>query len=195
MKKIFVILISVLLSTSSLASGGDQKVNCSTHVTEIPVYEGWASCFDTFSGRRLERYFPPSYSSSQTIIECTYMNGRPMCFSCLAVNIPFIGYEVRETEACDYTPKAVPGVKKFAYKPAGPANFWLVEMSGHGSSDRDGRIVKYEWIIDGQYYTGVAPVIRLHSYPSPYGSRVTLTVTDDDGYTHSVTKTLALGLH
>ena len=54
-----------------------------------------------------------------------------------------------------------------------------------GSSDPDGVITSYDWDFgDGQTGTGVSPQ---HSYGTPGSYNVTLTVTDDDGDTDSIT--------
>jgi PKD repeat protein len=58
-------------------------------------------------------------------------------------------------------------------------------FDGTGSSDADGSVVSYAWQFgDGETGTGPTPS---HTYATGGSKDVTLTVTDDDGATHSVT--------
>ncbi len=58
-----------------------------------------------------------------------------------------------------------------------------------GSADEDGTIASYAWTFgDGQTGTGVSPE---HQYAAGGSSSVTLTVTDDDGATNTVTHSVA----
>lgn len=66
-----------------------------------------------------------------------------------------------------------------------------VTVDGRGSTDLDGQIVSARW----DFGDGSAPVNGLtasHDYAAPGAYSVTLTVTDDDGETGSVTKSVAI---
>ncbi len=79
-----------------------------------------------------------------------------------------------------------PPVASFTYSKDGQT----VTFDASGSSDPDGTIVSYGWQFgDGSTGTGVNPS---HSYSS-YGSyTVSLTVTDNDGYTDTTTQTVTI---
>lgn len=63
-------------------------------------------------------------------------------------------------------------------------------FDGTGSEDWDGSIVAYDWDFgDGSFSTDPAPV---HSYATPGNYDVTLTVTDDESATHTVTETVSV---
>ena len=65
-----------------------------------------------------------------------------------------------------------------------------VSFDGTGSSDSDGTVESYAWAFgDGTTSTQVSPD---HTYSTPGDKSVTLTVTDDDGATDSVTKTITV---
>jgi len=67
-----------------------------------------------------------------------------------------------------------------------------VTFDASASSDRDGTIQTYEWDFDGDGTTDVtrsAPLVT-HTYDAPGEYAVTLTVTDDDGATDTLVKTV-----
>ncbi len=64
----------------------------------------------------------------------------------------------------------------------------LVSFDASGSADADGTVSSYDWNFgDGSTGTGKTPN---HTYPAAGGYQVKLTVTDNDGSTDSVTKTV-----
>jgi len=67
--------------------------------------------------------------------------------------------------------------------PAEPATGETVTFDGSGSTDPDGEVVSYEWVIDGAPASGVA-VSRTFDAAGEYA--VELTVTDDAGATDTV---------
>lgn len=73
--------------------------------------------------------------------------------------------------------------------PAGDAPV-SVQFSGATSSDADGRIVSYAWDFgDGSQGTGISPT---HIYASSGDYLVSLTVTDDDGASHTATQSVTI---
>jgi hypothetical protein len=60
-----------------------------------------------------------------------------------------------------------------------------VELDGSGSYDPDGRIVSYEWDLDGDGDFDVSTSERtyLHVFTKPIDGKIRLRVTDDDGLT------------
>jgi len=81
--------------------------------------------------------------------------------------------------------------------PVAVANFPVVEwqgaeiqFDGSGSYDPDGEIVKYLWDFDdGTTSNEIQPT---HTFTTPKGYDVSLTVTDDEGATNTVTKGLRI---
>jgi hypothetical protein len=67
-----------------------------------------------------------------------------------------------------------------------------VELDGRGSLDRDGVIVTYEWLLDGEMvYTGTAPTYALELAGRVLGSHtITIVVTDNAGCTGADTAVL-----
>jgi hypothetical protein len=66
-----------------------------------------------------------------------------------------------------------------------------LELDASGSYDSDGRIVRYEWDLDGEggYEISTTKVTYLHRATKPIGGRIRLRVTDEDGKTHVATAT------
>jgi PKD repeat protein len=104
-----------------------------------------------------------------------------VCLIAAAVAAILIVYFSRATE--NRTP-----VASFQVTPGAGDAPLDVQLDGTASSDPDGRIAAYAWDFgDGQ--SGTGPAIA-HHYATPGTFTVTLTVTDDRGDTHSVTKTV-----
>ncbi|MEA1865915.1 MAG: PKD domain-containing protein [Euryarchaeota archaeon] len=78
----------------------------------------------------------------------------------------------------------------FVYTPENPTINQAITFDASSSYDPDGTIVSYEWDF-GNRDTGTEEVIT-HSYSSAGDYDVTLTVTDNDGYTASETKTVSV---
>ena len=62
-----------------------------------------------------------------------------------------------------------------------------VRLDGRGSSDPDGTVASYEWGIGGERYSGA---MATHTFWRAGDHDVTLTVTDNDGATDQVTRTV-----
>ncbi|WP_131106019.1 PKD domain-containing protein [Ornithinimicrobium sufpigmenti] len=62
-----------------------------------------------------------------------------------------------------------------------------VAVDGSGSSDPDGSVTAYAWNF-GDGSPAVTGATRTHTYEEPGTYQVTLTVTDDEGATHAVTR-------
>jgi hypothetical protein len=67
-----------------------------------------------------------------------------------------------------------------------------VELDGSGSYDSDGRIVQYEWDVDGDgdFDLSTPRATVMHRFTRPVDGKITLRVTDDTGRT-AVAKTYA----
>jgi len=78
----------------------------------------------------------------------------------------------------------------FTFTPENPVVDEIITFNASGSYDPDGTIISYEWDF-GDRDTGTGEVIT-HSYSSAGDYDVTLTVTDNDGYTASETKIISV---
>jgi PKD repeat protein len=82
-------------------------------------------------------------------------------------------------------------VAKFTYTPDSPLTGETVHFDASESSDEDGEIVSYEWDFDydgNQAHETTTELI----FKEPGEYDVTLTVTDNDGLTDDVTKTIVV---
>jgi uncharacterized delta-60 repeat protein len=78
----------------------------------------------------------------------------------------------------------------FGFAPSAPKTGESVAFDGSGSSDPDGSLVGYAWEFgDGASGSGAGPS---HVYAQAGSYTVKLTVTDDDGATASVSRTVAV---
>ncbi len=80
-------------------------------------------------------------------------------------------------------------VADFSYSPANPVKGEFVSFDASASSDDDGTIVSYTWDFDDGTGGGVSPT---HKYNADGDYDVELTVEDNDGGTHSITKTVTV---
>jgi PKD repeat protein len=78
----------------------------------------------------------------------------------------------------------------FTITPSSAQTGETVSFDGSASNDPDGSIVSYEWTL-GDGTTASGPMAS-NQYGDDGTYSVTLTVTDDDGATHSVTKTVTV---
>ncbi|MDY7083228.1 MAG: PKD domain-containing protein, partial [Halobacteria archaeon] len=93
------------------------------------------------------------------------------------------GWRVFRVEAAhktNYKP-----IASFTHSPGDRGTF-----DGSGSRDSDGRIMRYEWDFNGDGDIETTGKSVSVTYSNPGSPTVTLTVTDDDGATDSVTKTI-----
>jgi len=80
----------------------------------------------------------------------------------------------------------------FTYSPQNPIINQIITFDASNSHDPDGTIVKYEWEFgDGNIATGT---IVTNSYPSVGAYAVTLTTTDNDGATDSISKEICIDI-
>ena len=85
----------------------------------------------------------------------------------------------------------LPPIADFAYTPQQPQTGSLVRFNGTLSEDRDGTITSYAWDFDGDGLVDAEAAIAEYTFPA--GSHdVSLTVTDDDGATDTLTRTVAV---
>ena len=83
-----------------------------------------------------------------------------------------------------------PPLASFTYSPGQPISLDPIQFVDN-SSDRDGRVVAWNWSFgDGRYGAGSAPV---HAYAKPGSYTVTLTVHDDMGDVDTVSTTVGVG--
>ena len=80
----------------------------------------------------------------------------------------------------------------FTYTPANPPIHDAVTFDASASYDPDGTIVSYEWDFGDGNTTNNSDSVTTHSYTSESDYNVILTVTDDGGAKHSVSKTVTV---
>ncbi|MGQ9733826.1 MAG: SdrD B-like domain-containing protein [Candidatus Bipolaricaulia bacterium] len=85
-----------------------------------------------------------------------------------------------------------PPFADFTYAPAEPKAGEEVTFDGSPSFDPDGYIVRYEWDFTGDKATDAEGKIVKWVFPKAGDYPVTLTVTDNDGYTSSATRTISV---
>ena len=79
----------------------------------------------------------------------------------------------------------------FTYTPVSPAPSDVITFNGSASTDSDGTIVRYRWTFsDG--HTEPEQAVVSHDFPSPGTYFVTLTVTDNEGKSASVTRSITV---
>jgi PKD repeat protein len=88
------------------------------------------------------------------------------------------------------TPQNQPPTASFTFSPSSPAVGQTVTFDASSSYDPDGSIVSYSWNF-GDGSTASGAVVQ-HSYSSPGTYTVTLTVTDNNGLTASISKQITV---
>jgi len=101
------------------------------------------------------------------------------------------GTRTVEAELVPLFPSNSPPSASFTYSPQNPLVNTFVQLNASASSDSDGSIVSYSWSF-GDGGTGNGSIVW-HRFTSGGSFPVTLTVTDDDGASDSVTKTIQVG--
>ena len=112
-------------------------------------------------------------------------------FNDVSVPLPLIDmiFDQHGIEGCSTSPVAF-----FTHTPDTPTVGGQVLFNAVGSFDPDGSIVSYQWNFgDGNSIEGPGEVAVNHFYDQPGQYEVTLTVTDNDGLTHSLAKTIMVG--
>jgi PKD repeat protein len=88
-------------------------------------------------------------------------------------------------------PTNQPPTAAFSYDPSNPGTNAWIQFDGSASSDPDGTIASYSWSLgDGTTRSGS---VAWHQYVSSGTYTVTLTVTDNEGASHSTSKTVQVG--
>lgn len=83
-------------------------------------------------------------------------------------------------------PKTAPPVPSFTYTPKPPKTGEPVRFDATGSSDPDGKIVKWYWEFGSGPDSTALGDVATYTFPSPGTYTVTLWVTDDDGQVASL---------
>ena len=83
-------------------------------------------------------------------------------------------------------------ISGFTFSPGQPSNQTVVHFQ-NDTKDLDGVISKYEWDFDGDGVADREGREVYHNFARPGKYTVTLTVTDDDGGTDSVSKVVSVG--
>ena len=95
------------------------------------------------------------------------------------------------TQAVQVGTSNLPPTAAFAFTPTNPAVNGWIQFDGSASFDPDGSIASYAWSFgDGSTDRGA---VAWHRYTLPGTYTVTLTVTDDDGASDSVSQTVQIG--
>lgn len=94
-------------------------------------------------------------------------------------------------------PKAVvitfqPPTAGFTWTPEAPRVGELILFDGSDSFDFDGQIATYAWDLDGDGKTDATKVNAQATFSAPGPHDVTLTVTDNDGNSDSITRTITV---
>jgi len=84
----------------------------------------------------------------------------------------------------------LPPIADFTFSPESPAVGEPVEFNGLVSFDFDGDVVAFAWDFDGNGVVDATDSIVLHAFPSPGTYRTRLTVTDDDGATDTIVRSI-----
>jgi len=85
-----------------------------------------------------------------------------------------------------------PPIANFSYTPGHPLIDETIIFNASASYDPDGIIETHTWNFGDGNITTVADPIIIHIYTAPDTYTVNLTVTDNDGLTHSITKSITV---
>jgi len=83
-------------------------------------------------------------------------------------------------------------IANFTHSPESPLVDETITFNASNSTDPDGTIVSYAWDFDDGNTTTTTEKMITHSYALEGDHNVTLTVTDNEGVTGSVTKTITI---
>jgi len=86
-----------------------------------------------------------------------------------------------------------PPIADFSYVPQAPEPGEPVFFDGSSSVDPDGEVVSYGWDFDGDGETDLTVQTASYTFASSGEYPVSLTVTDDDGNSDTMTKTIEVG--
>jgi hypothetical protein len=170
------IYLAAILSTSTLAAAGDQAVNCRMADQAVKLYgEHQASCYSNnpypMPNVQLSQYVTEQSSQSAVLRSFNY----PFPASCV-VQLNYYRTIQQQTQVCDYTPAAHFYSSQLNY----PVYATIYTSN---STDRDGTIVKTEWLSAGN----VIGTAKSYSFiPQTKPASLTLKVTDNQGYSDTV---------
>jgi len=82
--------------------------------------------------------------------------------------------------------KLVPPIASFTFSPTEPSTNETVALNASASNDPDGTIISYDWDF-GDGASGNGFIVE-HAYTVAGNYSITLTVTDNDGLSHTVRK-------
>jgi PKD repeat protein len=85
-----------------------------------------------------------------------------------------------------------PPVAAFTYAPAVPSVGTPITLKATSSYDPDGTIVSYQWDLNGDGVNDMAGPLGQVSYSSAGSVAVRLTVTDNSGFSSSITRTITV---
>lgn len=85
-----------------------------------------------------------------------------------------------------------PPTASFTYSPSSPSVGETVSFDGSDSSDPDGSIVSYSWDFNNDGVEDATGATPSTSFGSSGSHTVSLTVTDDDGATHTTSQTISV---
>lgn len=170
------LMLSSILLTAIPAFAGDNPINCRVETVTIPLYGNHqASCTtknqSPIPNTTLTQFVPEQAEKYKTLVDYSY----PFPASC-NVTLNFYRNVMQDKQVCDYTPKAAFYTQVITY-PVGAKIFTSQ------SSDRDGTIVKTEWIENGSTIK-VRTSVDYHMNNLP--SSLVLKVTDNHGYTDMI---------
>jgi len=92
------------------------------------------------------------------------------------------------TITATYEPELVDPTASFTFLPTAPIVAETVTFNASASNDPDGTIVSYAWDF-GDGASGSGAIVE-HTYAAAGNYDVTLTVTDNDGLAHTITKSI-----
>jgi hypothetical protein len=173
---LFAITLTTALVVSPLATAGDQQVNCRLVDQEVKLYgEHQASCYSNnpypMPNVQVTQYVTEQPSSSIVLKNFNY----PFPASCRA-QLNYYRSVYQQTPQCEYTPLARFYSSQITY----PV-FATIYTSD--STDRDGQIVKTEWLSAGKVIgTSSSYSYIIHTKPAS----LQLKVTDNHGHSDTV---------
>ena len=103
------------------------------------------------------------------------------------------GHTDTMTQAVQVGTTNLPPVAAFTFSPTNPAVGSWAQFNASSSSDPDGSIVSYAWNYGDGHTNSAAIPTDYHAFTAAGTYTVTLTVTDDDGATNSVSRTIQVG--
>lgn len=83
----------------------------------------------------------------------------------------------------------------FNYTPKNLLVYQMVKFDASSSKDGDGSIVEYAWDLNNDGITDAYGHIANYRFPSPGHHLISLTVTDEDGLSHSIKKEVEVSGH